>query len=251
MVWGAAPLSVPRAGIPDRQCRADGRHPLPDLSLRADRLRAGGRRPALVHRREDPHRHAAARRRLECADGLGARRRHPQAVHDRLRLRHDAGRPLPARWRRRSSRSSPAWATPSSSSPSSSSSSAASARSAAPSSRRLIVGLVDTLGRSFDERPAAPVHERSFGAGDGRGPVLDADLPLDGGGAVRAAGRPAAGARGGHERSRATDSRGHHASRRPRRARQGAARRPSCSCCWRWCRSPSRSVCRPALARLY
>ena len=37
-----------------------------------------------------PHRHAGARRRHQCADGVGARRQYRAAVQDRVRLRHDA-----------------------------------------------------------------------------------------------------------------------------------------------------------------
>ena len=102
----------------------------------------------------------------------------------------------------------------------------------------LIVGLVDTLGRSFDERPAAPVHERALGEGGRRGSVLDADLSGDGDRAVLAARGPAAGE--GAVMSLATPTVSMPARSRPTAScrRSGALRG-----CWLCCPSPSRSAC--------
>ena len=98
------------------------------------------------------------------------------------------------------------------------------------SSRALLVGIVDAMGRAFLRPLLGADHERRRGGQRRPGARLDADLYADGGGPVRRA-RRACSRRGCDEARRL----------RPRSARGiGAA-----SSRWRWCRrSPRRSASR-------
>ena len=87
---GAARRAGARGAVGQRP--ADGGDSLSGLPARAHRRGARDRRPALCAREPDAGRHAGAGRRQQCADGLGARRRHRAAVHDGVRLRRHAGR---------------------------------------------------------------------------------------------------------------------------------------------------------------
>ena len=87
---GAAQHADPRPSVGIGA--ADGWAALSRLSLRHHRRWAvGGGRPLSV-RHLNPTWHAGARGRHQRANGLGARRRHQAAVHDRVRLRRHAGR---------------------------------------------------------------------------------------------------------------------------------------------------------------
>ena len=106
---GAAQRSHARGPVGER--RAHAGPALPGLPHRADRR--GPRDGAGALPADQPHagRDAHPRGRDQRRDGLGARRRHPPAVHARLRLRRHARGLRRARWSRPSSRSSRAWAT--------------------------------------------------------------------------------------------------------------------------------------------
>ena len=92
MIWGAAPLSVPMPEALSGSVELIGRPALSGLPPRHHRGRARRRRCLLYvlvnHTRVGMLVRAGA---IERADGLGARRRHPAAVHARLRLRRHAG----------------------------------------------------------------------------------------------------------------------------------------------------------------
>ena len=75
---------------------------------------AGGVPGHLGADREDPARRQAARGDRERAAGAGVRRRRAAAGHADLRWRRRRWPPSPACWRRRSTRSTPTWATTSS-----------------------------------------------------------------------------------------------------------------------------------------
>ena len=92
VVWGAAPLTLP---VPEFftgtvVLMSGLLYPVWRLVIIASGLAIAAGLYALVTLY--PHRHAGARRRHQCADGFGARRQYRAAVHDRVRLRHHAGR---------------------------------------------------------------------------------------------------------------------------------------------------------------
>ena len=75
ILWGASPLEPADAGDALRLGRADARHSLSGVAARHHRLGPRRRADPLSAGEPHPRRHAGARGRHQCADGVGARRR--------------------------------------------------------------------------------------------------------------------------------------------------------------------------------
>ena len=107
VIWGASPLYVPVPELLQGSIEIfEGFfYPVYRLAIIGGGARRRG--AALLSRELYPRRHAGARGRHQCADGLGAGHRYPRLFMVVFGFGAIASRALPGRWSRRFSRSSP------------------------------------------------------------------------------------------------------------------------------------------------